>query len=228
MTSTPPTALTGQDIIDRFEAIVDDSIDEDQELFLMNAAKDEIEGSYDWNFNRALDSSVTIGSSDNYLTTHALQTDFLVPRKLYITGDINPWILIGYDQRDRYKDIYKRFYIDWLNRTFALCGASNGAGKVINLFYGRMTPDLTLTTSPVWPSVFHKYLPFKMAEMWQSGSDGDEVNQRMSPQNRRLADNLLASFIAWDRRIKTIEYNAKNERNVDLGTYPDVVGNDFL
>lgn len=220
--------MTGQEILDQFENIVDDDIDPTFGLFLMNAAKDEVEGGYDWNFNRGIDISKTISAGDTYLSTKALPTDFLAPRKLYVTGDINPWNLIPYEEIYRYKDIYKRWYIDHLNRVFALCGGSNPVGATIQLFYARFSPAITLTTSPVWPETFHAYLPFKMAEMYKSGIDGEEVNFRMSPSNLRIASDILRSFRLWDAKIKTIEYNSKNEIRADLSSHPDVVGQDFI
>lgn len=222
-----PTPLTGQDIIDAFEAIIDDGIDIDQELFLMNAAKETVETMRDWNFNRGLDQSNSTAVGDNYLSMKDLPDDFMVSRKLYLEGDINPWIIIPYEQRDRFKDIYKRYYIDYLNQQFALAGGSNGV-KRISHFYARATPDIALNTSPVWPASFHKYLPFKMAEMFMSGQEADEINRSMSPANLRQANDLLKNFVAWDSKIKVEEYNAKNLINADLSTYPDVVGDQYL
>lgn len=210
-----------------FEEMVDDAPDSNYLLFLMNAAKNEVEAGRDWNFNRNLDISKSTASGDTYLSTKPLPSDFLSVRKLYLQGDINPWTQIAFEFRDRFKDIYKRFYIDNVNNVFALCG-SQSAVKVIYMFYGRSTPDITLTSSPVWPSVFHPYLVFKMAEMWASGSDADEVNYRMSKENLRQAAAILKGFIQWDARLKVSEYNAKNERMADLSSYPDVVGQEFL
>lgn len=221
------TRLNGQQIIDAFQQIIDDDLDPDYALFLLNAAKDDVEGGRDWNFNRGFDSSKSVGVSDNYLSTKSLPSDFSHPRALYLEGDINPYILIPFENRERFKDVYKRWYIDYMNGVFALCG-SQGLSKAIHLYYGRSTDDITLETYPQWPAQFHKYLPFKMAEMWQSGGDGDEVNFRMSPANLRIASSLLKGFIAWDARIKVADYNAKNERRADLSSYPNVVGDEFI
>lgn len=216
--------MNGQQIIDMFNEMTDDAMDETQALIYMNMAKNIIESERDWNFNRAFDNSKSIAAGDNYLSTKALPSAFLVPRKVFIAGDLTPLILISFDERERYKDVYKRYYIDHLNGTFALCGSSGNAGSVINMYYGRKTDDITLSTSPVWPSMFHPYLAFKMAEMWASGADADDVNYRMSKENLRISREILRSFILWDAKIKTMEYNAKNEGNVDLGSYPNVVG----
>lgn len=221
------TPMTGQDIIDAFQAIIDDDLDEDQALFLMNAAKDAVEGGRDWSFNRGFDQSQSVGSNDNYLSMKVLPADFSHVRKVFLKGDINPYVMIPFEERERFKDIYKRFYIDLLNMEFAICG-SQGLSNTILLYYGRSTPDITLTTSPLWPAQFHKYLPFKMAELWQSGQDGDDTNFRMSPANLRMATDLLKGFIQWDSRLKVAEYNSKNERRADLSSYPNVVGEEYI
>lgn len=219
--------MTGQDILTAVENIIDDDIDPDYALFIMNSVKDEIEAGRDWTFNRGFDNSQKWNTGDTYLTTHPLPADFLAPRNLFLSGDISPYILISYDLRERFKDIYKRYYIDQVNKTFALCGSGKG-GVAIDMYYARSTPALTLTTSPVWPSVFHSLLVYKMAERWASTSDADDLNYRMSKEQLRAANDIMKQFIHWDAKLKTAEYNAKNERRSDLSSYPDVVGTNYI
>ncbi len=221
--------MTGQDIIDAFENIIDDSPEggDQQSLFLLNTAKDLVEAGRDWNFNRAVDSTQSRASGDNYLTFKTLPSDYLAARKLFVAGDIVPWNLIPYEDRDRYKDVYKRWYIDLVNSKYALCGASGQSG-VISLFYGRQTPAITTSSSPVWPSAFHPLLPFKMAEIWGSTSDADDINYRMSKEQLRQANDILKMMIQWDARMKTAEYNAKNIGFNNLASYPNVVGEQFI
>lgn len=226
MTALQP--LTGQDIIDRFNDITDDAVEsEDQAIFLMNAAKDAIEAGSDWYFLRSVDQSQSVAAGDNYLSMKTLPSDFLVPREVYLQNDISPLIMIGLSERDRYKDIYKRYYIDYKNWQFALCGSNSGPRTII-MHYGASSAAIALATSPTWPPAFHPYLPLKMAEMWQSGEDGDEVNFRMSRENLRQANEILRAFKSWDARLKTAEYNAKNARHSDLSSYPDIVGENFI
>lgn len=222
------TPLTGDQIRTMFNTITDDELDDDQFYIFLNVAKDTIEASRDWNFNRGFDSSNLVGASDNYLTTKALPSDFMAPRRVYLHNYLTPLVLIPFEQRERYKDVSKRYYIDWMNRVFAICGAASAAGQTINIYYARSSPTITATSSPVWPAAFHPLLGFKAAEMFMSGSDSDDLNARMSVQNLRLANDILKSMIAWDSKIKTEEYNAKNERNVDLSTYPNIVGDGFI
>ncbi len=41
-------------------------------------------------------------------------------------------------------------------------------------------------------------------------------------------NDILKNFVAWDAKIKTDEYNARNLVNPELSTYSDVVGDQYL
>ncbi len=214
--------MIGSEIIEEFNTIWDDELDETQALIIMNMAKNQIESSRDWNFLRAFSNSLTATPSDTYLTAKALPTDLLLPRKLFLNGEITPYMLIPFEERDRYKDIYKRWYIDWVNRQYFLCGKV-GQTFTINLFYTKFSDDITLTTAPVWPSIFHALIGFKMAEIVMSGSDSDDLNRTMAPANRLIAKELLNGMIKWDSRIKTMEVMDKKMGQIDYSSYPNIV-----
>lgn len=224
------TALTGQQIRDMFTELADDDMSDPQAYIFMNLAKDQIESQRDWNFNRAFDNSKTVAAGDNYLSMKTLPADFFSPRNLFFSGDLIPLISINFDERERYKDVYKRWYIDWVNGQFAVCGAPGAAGRSLDMYYARSTPTITADTSPVWPAQFHPILGFKMTEMFQSAQDNDRegVSFKSSRENLRLYTDLWKAMLAWDSKLKTMTYNDKNARNVDLSTYPDVVGSNFI
>lgn len=220
--------LTGQDMIDRFEDIVDDAFESDEQaLFVINEIKDEVEAGWDWFFLRSIDQSQSVAAGDNYLSMKTLPTDFLVPRAIYLQNDISPLLQISLSERDRFKDIYKRYYIDYKNAQFALCGNNSGPRSII-IHYGASSPAISLTSSPTWPVGFHSYFPRKMAEIWGSGEDADDINLRMSRENLRQANSILKAMRTWDARLKVAEYNAKNERRSDLSSYPDIVGEQYI
>ncbi len=219
--------LTGQNILDRFTTMTDDTIDSIQGLFLMNAGKDLVEAGRDWYFNRAFDNSQTWSPGDTYLTTKPLPANFLAPREIYLDGDILPYVEVPFELRERYKDTYRRFYIDYLNRTFGICGSGPGVRK-INMYYGAASDAITLTTAATWPTQFHPLLVFKMAEVWGSTSEADDINYRQSKEQLRQANDFLKMMIAWDGRLKTRDYNSKNNRNTDITGQPNVVGSEFL
>ncbi len=219
--------MIGQNILDRVNAIIDDSIDDDTFLFMVNNAKNNIEAGRDWYFNRSFDNSQIWSPGDTYLTTHPLPQDFLASRELFLLGDILPYIQITFEMRERFKDIYRRYYIDYKNQTFAICGSGPGA-RAIDHYYAAATPDITLATSPAWPTPFHPLLVWKVAEMWGSTMSADDIDLRQSQNQLRQYNELLKMFIAWDARLKTRDYNDKNSQNYDLKTQPNVVATEFL
>lgn len=214
--------MTGQQIIDSFSEITGESIDGTQALILLNMTKNEYEASRDWNFLRAFNSSLSASPSDTYLTMKSLPSDFLMPRELYINAENTPYSIIPFEARERYRDNYKKYYIDWKNSQFALCGKVSST-KTINLYYTASTDDIGLTTSPTWLAIFHPLIAFLMADKYMAGQDGDEINFRMSPENRRIGDGLRKTMTAWDSRIGVLEYNAKNATHSDLSSYPDII-----
>lgn len=220
--------MNGDQIIAYFETIIDDSPDPTYEKILLNKVKNQIESMRDWNFLRGFDNSQTAQPSDNYLTPHPLPSTFSYARQLFLLNDLTPYVLIPFEQRDRYKDIYKRWYIDFANGLYYLCGKV-GMNFVINLYFTMTTPDVKITTvdqsttSPTWPSRFVPLIAIKMAEEHMAAADVDDVNFRMSQQNLRLATDLLKQMIQWDSRQKTSEYNDKMNGSIDYDAYPNVV-----
>lgn len=219
--------LTGQNIIDRFNDITDDAVNGDHALFLMNAAKDEVEAGRDWYFNRGFDNSQVWSPGNTYLSMKNLPADFLVERQIYLNGDILPYVKVPFEMRERFKDTYRRFYIDYKNNQFAICGSGPGQ-TTINFYYAAASPAITLSTMPIWPTVFHAYLPFKMAEIFESTSEADDVGFRMSREQLRQANMTLKGMIQWDARLKTRDYNDRNSQSYDLQGQPNVVGTEFL
>lgn len=217
--------MIGSELKTMFEGLVGDTMDETQFYIFLNVVKDRIESVRDWNFNRAFDNSNTVSAGDTYLTAKTLPATFLSPKSVYFHGDRSPLILISFEEREFYKDAYKRYYIDWLNSTFSICGATGAAGKTIDIFFARQTPDITATTSPVWPSSFHPILGFFAAEIFQASPDQDldGLSLRAARENLRFGTDFQKSMIAWDAKIKTMEYNARNSQGIDISTYPDVV-----
>lgn len=218
----------GDDIITYFETLIDDSPDPTYEKILLNKVKNMIEGSRDWNFLRAFDNSKTATPADTYLTAKALPTDFGYARRIFLNGELTPYVLIGLEERDRYKDVYKRWYIDFANNNFFLCGKVS-QNFAINMYYTKFTPDVkittvdALTTAPTWPTRYLPLIAIKMAEEHMAAADIDDVNFRLSQQNLRLANDMLKEMIHWDARQKTLEYNDKMNGSVDFDTYPNII-----
>lgn len=205
----------------QFRAIIDDKLDDTLELQLANLAKTEIEEDRDWEFLVTLDESISSSSSDTYTTSHALPTRFLRPldEGLYIGNDQIPYILFPYKQRDRYKNIARRWYIDHKNSLYYIAG-TNISGTHHHFYIGG-TADITTGQAWTFPSRFHPILPIKMAELFYPVNTGEKVrawDDRWVLQYRVLFD----SMVKWDHRLKSVAAKGA-ARMPNYDTYPNVV-----
>ena len=220
--------MTGTALETMINSLVDDTLDQTHLVNLLNAADGLISGERDWEKLKAIDSSKTWISSDTYTTTKALPTDFFAPYKLYVQGETRPWPAIGLADRERYKDIFGRWYIDFANDTFSLCGVT-GSTRILYLVYLKTTTLWTVATlgsvSPWYPARFHPLLAFYVAGLHLGGVDSDDIAARMSPVNRNEFLALKKAMIAWDARLKmhTMNYAARSP-DIIPGTRADVVG----
>jgi hypothetical protein len=200
--------MTGQEIITMFGELTGESLDDDAGLRLMSMAKDKVEAERPWEMLKVLDNSNTSVVGRTYSTGYDLPIDFAYDRKIVINGlELTP---VPSDEQIAYKDSEGYYFIDIANDTFHLCGIVKTA-HTIYLFYIKFTPAITLTTSPVWPTRFHPYLAFKMAEIYQAGQDADDISYRMSATQRKEADELHEAMIDWDDqlKIKAMDHSSK-------------------
>lgn len=220
--------MTGEELITAIGSLVDDDPDESELIFLLNAAKNMLEGERDWMFLRAIDSSKTWATSDTYLTTKALPSDFVSPRKLYLSTNTRPMTAISLEDRERYKDIYGRYYIDYANNVFALCGVTSQSATIY-LSYKKSSTDWTennLTTlSPSFPSVYHPILAFYAAGIHLGGIDADDIAARMAPVHGNQFNAMRKNMRLWDAKLASHAMNnVASQPDVIAGTRPDVVG----
>ncbi len=197
--------MTGQEIKDFAEVILDDTISDDLFLGYLNAAKDTIEDSRDWEFLKALDTSNTVSSG-----TKTLPTSFRRDRKMLLGTGFVEYYPVPFEEQHLYRNNSRRYFIDYSAGTFELLGPLGVTGTIY-LYYLKSTPDLTLVTSPVWPSRFHRLLSFMVAAYVMGGVDADDVFARLSPENKLAGMALLNSMILWDTNIKA------KTRNYRLG-----------
>jgi len=198
------TPLTGKDIINKFQNLVDEEVDQDLALDLANTVKDIIEGDRPWRMLIKEDKSQSFDPSDDYLTAKDLPDDFLMDYKVFL-GDATEdsyteYYPVPFEERRRYKDS-QAYYIDVANKKIYICGSVDKS-YTIYLYYIYETDDLTLKTSPVWPSKFHKIIPYMMAEIWKAGIDYDEINVQQALENNKVASMLYEQMIKWDAQLK--------------------------
>lgn len=213
--------MTGQEIIDDAELLIGESLDETLALSLLNRAKDLIESDRDWTFLIVEDSSKTRTPSDTYLTAKDLPTDFLRDYKVYLgdtsNNDFHELENIPFYQRRRCNDIAQKYYIDWANSKIHVCGTVDKT-YTIYLYYIKQTPDISLVTSPVWPTKFHKIISALMAELYQSGVDFDEITARQALAHNKQASILFDGMINWDANIKLREMNFNTSIDGEIET----------
>ena len=151
--------MTGEEIIDAFEGIVDDeTVDSTLEYTLLNTAKKIIESSRNWSWLKKRDET---NSAKTKLTAMSLPSDCKRVTRLMIEDDTTPYKQVPFESREEYEDYPKKFFIDWEARTFSLCG-SLADTKTAYLYYQKKTDDITSDTEPVWPD-HHVLLAYEMA-----------------------------------------------------------------
>jgi hypothetical protein len=205
--------MTAQEIKDLAELILDDTISDDLFLGYLDAAKNIIEDSRDWEFLKALDTSNTASSG-----TKTLPTAFRKDRKMLIGAGFTEYWPVGFEEQHLYRNTSRRYYIDYSAGTFELLG-NIGVTGTIYFYYLKSTPELGLSDSPVWPTRFHKILAFMVAAYVMGGVDADDIFARMSPENKLVGMQLLNSMILWDTNLKV---RAKNNRLGVADTEPEL------
>ncbi|MCL5774697.1 MAG: hypothetical protein M1333_00630 [Patescibacteria group bacterium] len=192
-------SLTGQQIIDKFNGLVDDELEATLALQLVNDAKDEVETELKLHICQANDTSKTASPGDTYLTAKAMPSDFLTFAKPYIYVGTYKYYGVPLADKMKWKDTpYKYFYdpADGIH----LCGTQNSS-QTISIPYIKSTPDVTLSTSPIWPSQFHAIIPLYMA-MYFYPIDGGDKSRSWSPEWAGLLQRKMDKMIDWDMQMK--------------------------
>jgi hypothetical protein len=199
--------MTAQEIKDFVESIIDDSVDDTLFLTLLNVAKDNLEEDRDWMFLKAVDSTQSINPGDTYLTMKTLPTLFRKILKVFV--DDLEYYGIQFEDRIRYKDGQRKYYLDLANSQLGIIGTP-AETKTIHQFYIKTTAELTLATSPTFPARFHKILGFLVAGYITAGVDADDIYARMSPEHKIAANTLKDSMESWDTslRLNAMNYSA--------------------
>lgn len=201
------SALTGRNIIDLANSLLDESgrIDDDLGLTLANLIKDVIEGERQWEILKKRDTSLTVTPSDTWETAKSLSGlgDFLSDRSIVLgNADKSSFAKIypiGFEQRELFKDS-NRYCIDYGNSQLYILGTRSET-YTIYLYYIYQTDDLTLTTSPVWPMKFHKLIPLLMAELHAAGVDYDEIEVKKALEHNKQASALFAMMVSWNTKL---------------------------
>jgi hypothetical protein len=210
--------MTLQTIIDLFGQLIDDTIDSDTALSLANNAKDKVEGERPWEFLKAHDATNIASTSGNYLTQYSLPSDFAYELAIALSlgSDYLTQIKTPFEYRVLHKDASGRYYLDMANSKISLCGTIAKA-YILNIFYIKTTPDLTLATSPVWPR-FHRLIAFDMADLWFAMDQGDK-SRDWSPRWRAEQEILRQGMRNWDSKLKEKQLNQYDPNITNFSGY---------
>lgn len=190
--------MTGQNIIDKFHNYVSDELDSDFELQLVNDAKNEIESELMMEITKKLDSSGSVSSGQTSSTARTLPTDFYLPLVIYV-GTM-PYYPIPMERQQEYVGVSGYYWIDVANSQYHLTG-TQGSANTIYFYYQYQTTDLTLLTSPVWPTRFHTLIPLEMArQYWQI--DQGEKNRAWTMEFASDHMKWKRLMMDWDARLK--------------------------
>lgn len=187
--------MNGQALIDFFEEIVEDSIEETAGLLLLNNAKDKVEGEREWEMLKAIDTSQSGNPG-----TKPLPDDFNRPVDGIIYVGAVPFIQSRFEQQALMAQSACRWYLDLRNSQYVLLGGSS-SGAIVSFPYIYQTADVTAQTSPVWPERFQKLLAFEMAEIFFAIDQGERA--RSWDDKWALQAKLLKqSMIDWDVKLQ--------------------------
>lgn len=176
---------------------------------LLNIARVNREMKRPWVILRYVDSSQTISASDGITNTKSLPSGFLMTfnsmrsdgnrTALHLqNGDDDRYPLeIPFGTQQEQKDDDDLFFINLASSVFALTGTRDKSYTAY-LNYIKNSGDIASSSQWVFPSGFHAILAYDVAAMHKGGIDYDDVNARMTPENRATAQAIVASMVKWD------------------------------
>jgi hypothetical protein len=195
--------LNGQQVLDKFHNYVSDELDTDFELQLANDAMHEIEEEIQPEGLKKVNTSASTTAGQTYTTSVSLPSDFFAPcEEIYV--DTQVYTQVPFERAVEFRDVPNRIYIDHANAAYHLTGTQASA-QTISFPYFYATPDITVSTSPVWPTRFHSLIPLKMAEIYfaidQSERGRSWDDKWGAYYQRRLATKGQNPNKAFDCRI---------------------------
>lgn len=214
-----------QDILNHFESVIDDTLDQVTELNLANLAKDEIEDERNWEYLKKVDTTKTVAAGDTYLTMKSLPTDFRAPLDSGIfvgTGDIIPYTQIPFEDRYMVQDtLTHRYYIDLANSQYAVLGKPQS--NTIYFWYLKTSGTLdVVSVNPLFPSRFWALIAYKMAIMWFAIDQGDK-SRSYALEWSVFYEKMHNAMVLWNERIMRASYQNRMESKLDSKYLPNVM-----
>lgn len=197
---------TNEDIIEFFETLVNDTLDEDAEYVLLNQADVIIRKERPWEVLKVEDDSSVRSSGETFLNTKNLPIDFDRPYKVFVGDSQLPGLkrLRNEDKR-KFRNSAGFYFIDYKNRTIAISSGTQ-AGVIYNNYIYKPLPlakdgDAAHLDRPVFTDFLPIYA-YKMAEIFMGGIDEDDRSVAAVPQWFRSYKELWNAMINWDSELK--------------------------
>ena len=210
--------MTGQDIIDHFQWLVDDeNVDETRELVLLNRAYYRLCSKRIWNFLKAVDESQTITASTK---TYDCPTDTMVllQNNWYkdSLGNYSEKNKVSFQSRLKYATSTKYYWYDKKNNKFALTRnpTDSEVGNTLVLDYIAKPAELTTATSPVFDEGFHTLLAYEMMRQYYYNDQG-EKNRSWNREAQSEYDEIYKDMINWDNNLDPNQLEADEWVNLN-------------
>jgi len=213
--------MTGAEIKEFVDELTDDSMSETIFLNILNSEKDIWEGQKLWQFLKKLDSSRVATLGNNYNTGITLPDDFRSDYKVFVGEDLE-FHPVEFEQQHVYRNISHKYVVDIANNVYKLLG-NIGRPDSIYFYYIKTTPEITMSTSPVWPERYHRILAYRVAARYMAGVDVDDIFISLSRENRLAAMELQDAMIIWDTQLKNKSRSNRLRYTDDAGVDEDVI-----
>ena len=200
--------MTG-DVLDTFVDEVNGgaSIGSTLKFQLINLYKAMVEQRRPWMVLRYTDTSKTVTTANTWQTAIDLSTITRLnrfygeyPIRLFDgTNRIERYRQVPFEARLEHKDASGTFCYDEASKTLYLNGTVGFAGTLY-ISCIKDSADLINLDSSEWvfPSWSHALLGFGAVAIHKGGIDYDDINARMSPENRAQAEQLFQMLEKWD------------------------------
>lgn len=210
--------MTPEEVKNLFEEIIDDAVSEETAYTLMQNADDELRDERDWYFLREATTIARL-SSDTYTTAHSLPANFDRVRTMddAIRSDSRTYYPIDIDRREEYKDSDGFYYLKYDIATglwqifFTGTGFADATVHILYQKQGTAIEEAVEDTAGiiVWPGKRGAILAWQMAARVSGGIDGDELNFRMSPEQKNVYAEMLRALRSWDTKIRLRAMNGR-------------------
>lgn len=221
-------SLTGQNIIDLFEQDTGDTTELSSvaELQLANKIYRDVLSDRDWEFlKKAATGTITVTSGVatitppadfDHLAINAQATDIAIgvdggsfgignasPKVIYVsvsTGVYIPFQIVNFSDRRQYVNKNGYAYLDTVNNLITFTVAPTATDLTYEFDYIYVPADITVSTSPVFPSQFHDVIHHGMAVDDMIFQLFDRAKS-YAAENKIAYNNWLTKLRFWNSQL---------------------------